>query len=117
MERLIHDLPVITGPQWAGVNYFCTTRAGGAGVAPHDTLNLGLRAGDRPETVAENRRRVRAAVPAEPLWLRQVHGHEVVDADAGPPHEPAADASVTAAPGRVLAIMVADCLPVVIADQ
>lgn len=117
MERLIHDLPVITGPRWPGVNYFCTTRAGGAGVAPHDTLNLGLRAGDRPETVAENRRRVRAAVPAEPLWLRQVHGHEVVDADAGPPHEPAADASVTARPGRVLAIMVADCLPVVIADQ
>jgi len=117
MERVVAGLPVVTGPQWAGVNYFCTTRAGGVGVAPHDTLNLGRRAGDDPDTVAENRRRVRAAVPAEPLWLRQVHGSEVVDADqAGLPDEPAADASVTSHPDRVLAVMVADCLPVVIAD-
>lgn len=153
MERVIASLPVVTGPQWAGVNYFCTTRAGGVGVAPHDTLNLGRRAGDNPDTVAENRRRVRAAVPAEPLWLRQVHGSEVVDADAmdaagepaagepaaGEPaasepaasepaagesttgvpaqDEPAVDASVTTQPGRVLAVMVADCLPVVITDS
>jgi len=133
MERVIASLPVVTGPQWAGVNYFCTTRAGGVGVAPHDTLNLGRRAGDNPDTVAENRRRVRAAVPAEPLWLRQVHGSEVVDADvmdaagepaagepaAGDPAagEPAVDASVTTQPGRVLAVMVADCLPVVITDS
>ncbi|CAB3673550.1 peptidoglycan editing factor PgeF [Achromobacter pestifer] len=117
MECVIASLPVVTGPGWASVNYFCTTRAGGVGVAPHDTLNLGRRAGDDPDTVTENRRRVRAAVPAEPLWLRQVHGSEVVDADAPDlPDEPAVDASVTAQPGRVLAIMVADCLPVVIAD-
>lgn len=117
MERLIHGLPVITGPQWPGVQFFCTTRAGGVGVAPHDTLNLGLRAGDQPDTVQENRRRVRAAVPSQPLWLRQVHGADVVDADdTDLPPEPAADASVTATPGRVLAIMVADCLPVVITD-
>lgn len=117
MEHVTAGLPVVTGPQWAGVNYFCTTRAGGVGVAPHDTLNLGRRAGDNPDAVAENRRRVRAAVPSEPLWLRQVHGSEVVDADQPDvPEEPAVDASVTARPGRVLAIMVADCLPVVIAD-
>ncbi|WMD23579.1 peptidoglycan editing factor PgeF [Achromobacter seleniivolatilans] len=117
MERVVANLPVVTGPEWAGVNYFCTTRAGGVGVAPHDTLNLGRRAGDQPDTVTENRRRVRAAVPADPLWLRQVHGSEVVDADQPDlQDEPAVDASVTAEPGRVLAIMVADCLPVVIAD-
>ncbi len=117
MERVIAGLPVVTGPEWPGVNYFCTTRAGGVGVAPHDTLNLGLRAGDNPDAVAENRRRVRAAVPSDPLWLRQVHGSEVADADQpGLQPEPALDASVTAQPGRVLAIMVADCLPVVIAD-
>ena len=117
MERVIEGLPVVTGPAWAGVNYFCTTRAGGVGVAPHDTLNLGRRAGDDPDTVAENRRRLRAALPAEPLWLRQVHGSDVIDADATDlPDEPALDASVTAQPGRVLAVMVADCLPVVIAD-
>lgn len=116
-HRMIGGLPVVTGSDWPGVRYFCTTRAGGVGTAPHDTLNLGLRAGDKPETVAENRRRVRAAVPGEPLWLRQVHGTQVVDADAAPAVEPAADASVTAVPGRVLSIMVADCLPVVIAGQ
>ncbi|PPA76746.1 peptidoglycan editing factor PgeF [Achromobacter spanius] len=117
MDRVIASLPVVTGPSWPGVSYFCTTRAGGVGVAPHDSLNLGGRAGDNPDTVSENRRRVRAAVPGEPLWLRQVHGSEVVDADApDSPDEPAVDASVTAQPGRVLAIMVADCLPVVIAD-
>ncbi|MCD0503636.1 peptidoglycan editing factor PgeF [Bordetella petrii] len=116
MEQLIHGLPVVTGPAWPGVRYFCTTRGGGAGVAPHDTLNLGLRAGDQPGTVQENRRRVRLAVPGEPLWLRQVHGADVVDADGALSGEPAADASVTASAGRVLAIMAADCLPVVMAD-
>lgn len=66
MERMIEGLPVATGSAWAGVNYFCTTWAGGGkGVAPHDTLNLG-RAGDDPDTVAENRRRLCAALPAEP---------------------------------------------------
>jgi hypothetical protein len=110
-------LPVVTGPAWPGVRYFCTTRAGGVSQAPRDTLNLGLRAGDAPEAVAENRRRVRAAVPGEPLWLRQVHGAEVADADQeGDPGEPALDASVTTRPGRVLAVMVADCLPVALAD-
>ncbi|OZI61635.1 hypothetical protein CAL28_20360 [Bordetella genomosp. 11] len=109
-------LPVVTGPRWAGVRYFCTTRAGGVGTAPHDTLNLGLRADDQPEAVAENRRRVRAMLPADPLWLRQVHGTRVVDADAPREEEPAADAAVTAAADRPLAIMVADCLPVLIAD-
>lgn len=117
-DEVIGGLPVVTGPALPGVRYFCTTRAGGVGVAPHDALNLGLRAGDRPEAAAENRRRVRAAVPGEPLWLHQVHGAGVVDADAADlPAEPDADASVTARPGRVLAIMVADCLPVVISDD
>src|SRR5690606_21786000 len=118
MERLMqrNALPVVTGPQWPGVRYFCTTRAGGVGVAPYDTLNLGARAGDDTAAVRENRARIRAAVPGDPLWLRQVHGADVIDADAGSADEPAGDAGVRAAPGRVLAILVADCLPVGIAD-
>ncbi|ANN77065.1 peptidoglycan editing factor PgeF [Bordetella flabilis] len=110
------SLPVVTGPRWPGVRYFCTTRAGGVGVAPHDTLNLGLRAGDQPDAVAENRRRLQAALPRPPLWLRQVHGDRVVDADGPLEDEPAADAAVTMTPGRPLAIMAADCLPVLIVD-
>lgn len=116
MERVIQGLPVVTGPMWAGVHYFCTTRAGGVGVGPHESLNLGRRADDLPETVEENRRRLRAVVPGEPLWLRQVHGHEVADADQPDLGEPGLDASVTNQPNRVLAIMVADCLPVVLSD-
>jgi hypothetical protein len=70
--------------------------------------------------VAENRRRLRAqlALPAEPLWLSQVHGIDVVDADrcvSEPP--PQADGAVTRQPGRVLAVLVADCLPVLFARQ
>jgi len=107
--------PVIDGPGWSGVRCFCTTREGGAGRPPFDTLNLGLRAGDDPATVHENRRRLRALLPAEPLWLTQVHGAGVLDADV-PNDTLEADAAVTAARGRVLAIMVADCLPVAIAD-
>jgi YfiH family protein len=110
-------LPLVTGPQWPGVRYFCTTRVGGVGTGPHASLNLGLRAGDRPEAVAENRRRVRALLPADALWLRQVHGADVVDADGPVENEPAADAAVTVLPDRPLAIMAADCLPVVIAES
>ncbi|ALM81790.1 peptidoglycan editing factor PgeF [Bordetella sp. N] len=117
-------LPVVSGPAWPGVRYFCTTRGGGIGRAPHDTLNLGLRAGDDPDVVVENRRRLRAMLPAEPLWLRQVNGSEVLDADSrsdggGIPTdaEPALDSAVTGQIGRVLAVMGADCLPVLLVDQ
>ncbi len=124
-SRATPDLPVVSGPAWPGLRYFCTTRGGGVGRAPHDTLNLGLRAGDDPQAVAENRRRLRAMLPAEPLWLRQVHGGEVLDADLPPAvsdngeagAEPAADSAVTSRPGRVLAVMAADCLPVMIVDR
>lgn len=142
-----HDWHPVTGDAWHGVRYFCTTRSGGVSAAPYDSLNLGWHVGDDPANVHENRRRLRAMLPGEPLWLQQVHGADVVDADAGvvdgaaasarhggvvasPPAashihqavvpgftgEPVADAAVTSRPGRVLAIMTADCLPVVIAD-
>ncbi len=118
MDRVIAGLPVVSGEDWPGVAYFCTTREGGAGVAPYDTFNLGIRAGDRPEAVAENRRRLAAALPGEPRWLRQVHANAVHDADLPPPAgEIAADASVTTRPGQVLAVLVADCLPVLMADE
>ena len=108
---------------------FCTTRAGGMGTAPFDTLNLGLGAGDDPRIVRMNRARLRPMLAAEPFWLRQVHGCGVADADMQPSVDPAgdsgadaamdppeADAAVTTTPGRVLAILTADCLPVVISD-
>jgi YfiH family protein len=100
---------------------------GGVSVAPYDSLNLGARIGDSPEAVAENRRRVREKLrlPAEPVWLEQVHGVEVVELGAGgvpdavatgdPP--PTADASVARGAGQVCAIRMADCMPVLFAAR
>jgi hypothetical protein len=88
----------------------------------YESLNLAAHVGDRPEAVAGNRAIVRAGLqlPSEPLWLEQVHGNVIVDADglgsrhsdAGPPR---ADGAVTRQAGRVLAVLVADCLPVLLA--
>lgn len=120
-------------PDWPaipGVRAAFTLRTGGVSAAPFDSLNLGAAIGDTPEAVAENRRRVRERLrlPAEPVWLEQVHGTAVVQAEsvrasagvsATPKVDasltPKADASVAHAPGHVCAIRVADCMPVLFA--
>ena len=113
-------------PAPPGVRALTTTRHGlGVSQAPFDTFNLGIRCGDDPEAVLENRRQLEVALglPASPQWLRQVHGVEVTrfetphPANAGASDEPEADASVTSTPGTVLAILTADCLPVVFAAR
>lgn len=107
----------ISGQVWPGVHYFCSTRQGGHSVPPWDGLNLGAHVGDAPDKVAANRALLQASLPAEPLWLQQVHGIEVFDADdCVPGTPPQADAAVTTRLGRPLAILTADCLPVVLAD-
>jgi purine-nucleoside/S-methyl-5'-thioadenosine phosphorylase / adenosine deaminase len=92
--------------------------------APYASLNLGGHVGDLPEAVAENRRRLRAAagLPAEPVWLSQVHGTTVVDLDAAadldaPRPVGPADAAFTRRRGRVCAILTADCLPILLAAE
>ena len=121
-------------PDWPappGVRALSTLRGGGASAAPYASLNLGDHVGDAAACVAENRRRLAAAagLPAEPVWLRQVHGANVVDLDAAElvaaaglvgtrgavPAADAADAAVTRRPGRVCAILTADCLPILLA--
>lgn len=106
-------------PPWntPGVGALMTTRAGGVGRAPFDTLNLREGLGDDAAAVAANQRTVRDASGAEPVWLNQVHGARVVRigaADAALPlggrHR--ADASLTTEPGVACAVQVADCLPV-----
>jgi YfiH family protein len=64
----------------------------------------------------EARRRLRTRLPADPFWLRQVHGTRVVRAGAGEP-KPEADAAYARAPGEVCVVMAADCLPVLLADR
>jgi YfiH family protein len=106
-------------PDWpapARVHALVTTRAGGVSGAPYDTLNLGTAVGDHPEAVRENRARLRALLPDEPRWLRQVHGTRVVDA-AGVRALEEADGSFAMQPNVVCAVQMADCLPVLFADR
>jgi YfiH family protein len=116
-------------PDWPTppeVRALSTQRDGGVSEAPFESLNLGAHVGDRPEAVAENRRRLISAarLPAEPAWLSQQHGVNVLDLDAGydalagvQEASFVADASVTRRPGRVCAILTADCLPVLLASD
>lgn len=113
-------------PAPAGVHAFTTLRHGaGFSAAPFDTFNLGNRYaadGDDPATVARNRAQLveLAGLPSAPHWLKQVHGTDVlrVETPADPElPEPVADALVTSTPGVVLAILTADCLPVVFAAK
>ncbi len=104
-----------------GVRAAFTTRAGGASRAPWDSFNLGVHVGDDPAAVAANRARLaqQLGLPAEPSWLNQVHGTEVVDLDARLTGRVSAtaDASIATLPGRVCVVMVADCLPVLFASR
>lgn len=124
MSRLPADGPFLPAgwPAPPGVHAFTTLRHGaGASLAPFDSFNLGNRHaadGDDPAVVERNRTELvrLAGLPAVPHWLRQVHGTDVVRVEGlGAGMEPVADASVTSVPGTVLAILTADCLPVVFA--
>jgi polyphenol oxidase len=111
------------------VRALVTTRAGGVseppygrmsdGVARPGGLNLGLHTGDDAARVEENRARLLRLTGAPATWLEQVHGDTIVRADNVPTGTavPRADASVTDVPGVACVVMVADCLPVLFADE
>jgi len=114
-------------PAWPvpveGIAAFATTRGGGISIGRFDSLNLGTGSAARPSgddaaAVAENRRRVQVLLPAPPRWLAQVHGTVVHVAQAAPTADlPVADAAVTRDRNVVLAVLTADCLPLVLADR
>jgi polyphenol oxidase len=112
----------------SGADAVVTARDGGVSSGPYATLNLSLSVGDDPARVLENRRRLAAALGARPgdfVFARQVHGagvRVVGAADRGSgaftldDAIPDTDALVTASPGVVLAILTADCVPIVLHD-
>lgn len=110
-------LPLIR-PEWSlsGVQALSTTRQGGVSLDAWASLNLGAACGDNPKFVAENRRRLEALLPAKPRWLKQVHGTRAIHLDEWQDGVEA-DAIWTDRPGDVLAILTADCLPVLMADR
>lgn len=101
-----------------GVDAFVTDRFGGVSSAPYDSLNLGEHVGDREVDVKENRRRVANAINADPTRLvivQQVHGARVLDAAFATPSSEA-DALFTDGYDQALAILVADCVPLLLVD-
>ena len=97
-----------------------TTRAGGVSAPPFDTFNLGDHVGDDPAAVAANRARLAAGIGLgadRVVWMNQVHGDRVAVVDAG--RDSAVDdtdALVTSTPRLALAVVTADCVPVLMAD-
>ena len=108
-------------PDWLaprGVQALVTTRTGGISSGSLATMNLGGHVGDTDEALAENRRRLRVFLPAEPRWLWQVHGTAVAVQNAQRDSIPeVADAAITRERGVVCAVLVADCLPVLFANR
>ncbi|CDO06432.1 peptidoglycan editing factor PgeF [Mycolicibacterium cosmeticum] len=95
-----------------------TTRAGGVSRPPYDSFNLGDHVGDDPAAVAANRKRLAEAIGADAVvWMNQVHSDHVVvvDGDPGATVDDT-DALVTTAPRLALAVLSADCVPVLLAD-
>jgi polyphenol oxidase len=113
-------------PDWPAapnVHALITTRAGGVsrgpyGVPPHGQggMNIGLASGDDIADVMANRALLRAALPASPCWLNQVHGAAVIDAMQAESNPGVADASLADAPNVVCVVSIADCMPVLLAD-
>jgi YfiH family protein len=106
-------------PQWPvgeGIRAVCSTREGGVSAAPWHSLNLGDHVGDDPAAVAANRARYAQHLGVRPVFLRQVHGVDTLELDATTPDGVQADACHTQARGVACTIMVADCLPVLLAD-
>jgi YfiH family protein len=107
-------------PDWAApgrVRAFVTTRSGGVSTGAHAAMNLGLSSGDVADNVRRNREIVRAVLPGEPRWLRQVHGVEVADMDRAHDATPTADAAVAHTESRVCTVLTADCMPLFLCDR
>lgn len=114
--------PDLLTPDWPAppnVRALQTLRPGGCSAAPWDSFNLGDHVGDDPARVAANRAALRRHLPAEPLWLQQVHGIAAVDAGktANSGSGVVADAAFARQPDVVCAVMTADCLPVLFCDR
>jgi polyphenol oxidase len=110
------DCLVPAWPAPVNVRALQTIRTGGTSQAPWNSLNLGDHVGDLPANVVANRASLRALLPAEPLWLKQVHGIAAVNAEFAA-NSPEADAIYTHQPDKVCVVMTADCLPVLFCNK
>lgn len=123
-KRMSTDFPVIL-PDWrrkpANVHAFTTTRSGGVSRVPYqgrtesDGLNLGGHVGDDPQAVAANCEILNRQLPTPAIFLSQIHGNVVLNAENLQQGQQA-DACIASKPGVVCAVLTADCLPVLFCD-
>ena len=111
-DWLIPDWPV---PR--NVRAVFTTRHGGGSAMPYDSLNLGDHVGDFPEHVQANRAVLQRVTGAHAVFMQQVHGNQVLGLDTSTPDARKADACFTTQRKLACTIMVADCLPVLLASS
>lgn len=109
-------------PDWPAPNNIAcvtTTRAGGYSTNTYNSLNLGLHVEDHEADVNKNRSLIKddLQLPAEPIWLNQIHGTKVLNVSGECPKNVTADAAYTNEIGVVCAVLTADCLPVLFCDQ
>ncbi|MFJ3691763.1 peptidoglycan editing factor PgeF [[Kitasatospora] papulosa] len=111
------------GSSAGGAHFAFTDRWGGVSAVPYEELNLGGAVGDDPAAVRTNRARAARSLgldPARVVWMNQVHGRDVAVVDGpwgdAPADVPAVDAVVTSRRGLPLAVLTADCTPVLLAD-
>ncbi|MBK3566989.1 peptidoglycan editing factor PgeF [Streptomyces sp. MBT62] len=105
----------------SGAHFAFTDRWGGVSAVPYEELNLGGAVGDDPDAVRTNRELAAKSLGLDPalvIWMNQVHGADVavVDEPWGAADIPSVDALVTARRGLALAVLTADCTPVLLAD-
>ncbi len=130
LMTVVHKNTLLTFPlfrEW-GIPHFITTRQGGVSRSPFDSLNLSFLVPDRPEDVGQNRARLASSVgidPGQMVFCRQTHGvgiHQVTPADRGAgsidPSTaiPSCDGLITGQDGICCMILVADCVPLLLAD-
>ncbi len=113
--------PRVLTPDWPAPSWVracTTTRWGGGSCSPFNGLNLAGHVGDTDKAVSANRTLLKnyLGLPAEPVWLRQIHGTVIINAGNTPAHQEG-DGSFTTKPGVVCAVLTADCLPVLLCDK
>lgn len=111
VEYLVPDWPAP-----GNIQALQTTRIGGISVGAYAGLNLGTHVGDAAAAVAENRRLLHEKIPAEPFWLNQVHGVDVVDA-VNTAVGATADAVYARSSAKACVVLTADCLPVLFCSE
>lgn len=117
LKTRVNDLIIPDWPCAGNVKALFTLRSGGVSEGAYRSLNLAQHVGDSEAAVSQNRLLVSRFFPDQPLWLNQVHSNRVINLDEGLPSSSEADAALTTGKGQVLAVMAADCLPILLASR